>query len=198
MDRLVDALATGENVNPTEALFRMALNFVLITCFGRNTSTMEDDDENKKTSQDAIYEELSAVLKRSNSFTGIRNNFTTYLPALSFLDSTFLKTEQTYQEFIENERDPLYRKLIKETLQHGEECVVKSLSDMKEMGQLDDDDILVTAGMLIIAALTIQILHPASGFGNRRYRNHGNHFAVGIRYFVDPTRSARKNSRRTG
>ncbi|KAI8139125.1 cytochrome P450 [Fennellomyces sp. T-0311] len=149
VDRLVDALATGENINPSDLLNRMALNFVLITCFGRSTSVMEDDEEDKKKEQDKLYEELSAVLKRSNSFTGIRHNFATYLPAFSFLDSAFLKTEDAYQEFIENERDPLYRKLIKETLQRGEECVVKSLSDMKEMGQLDDDDILVTAADLV-------------------------------------------------
>ncbi|KAI9477132.1 cytochrome P450 [Zychaea mexicana] len=167
VDRLVDALATGENIDPADVLFRTALNFVLITCFGRSTSstpTDNDDDqveenqenntkeqEEQKKKDDALYEELSAVLKRGNSFTGIRNNFTTYLPALSFLDAAFFKTEDAYKEYIEKERDPLYRRLIKETLQSGEECVVKSLADMKEMGQLDDDDILVTAADLVTA-----------------------------------------------
>ncbi|KAI9262142.1 cytochrome P450, partial [Phascolomyces articulosus] len=140
VDRLVDTLAHGDNVNPADPIFRMALNFVLITCFGKSTSK-----------EDALYLELSAVLKRANSFTGIRNNFTTYLPAFSFLDAAFLKTEDHYKEFIEKERNPLYKRLIKETLETGEECVVKSLTDMKEMGQLDDDDILVTAADLVTA-----------------------------------------------
>ena len=184
VDRLVEALANGENINPSDKIFRMALNFVLITCFGRSTSSSssdqdeEEDDqdarsttdkeeecdkesekakqskrearkeqnEKKKKEEDALYQELSAVLKRGNQFTGIRNNFTTYLPAFSFLDAAFLKTEELYKEFIQKERDPLYHRLINETLQNSEECVVKSLVDMKEMGQLDDNDILVTAG----------------------------------------------------
>ena len=182
VDRLVEALANGENINPSDKIFRMALNFVLITCFGRSTSSSSDQDEEeddqdarnttgreedgdkesekakqnkreakkqqneKKKEEDALYQELSAVLKRDNQFTGIRNNFTTYLPAFSFLDAAFLKTEDLYKEFIEKERNPLYHRLINETLQNSEECVIKSLIDMKEMGQLDDDDILVTAG----------------------------------------------------
>ncbi|KAI7852762.1 cytochrome P450 [Circinella umbellata] len=179
VDHLVEALANGEDIDPSDQIFRMALNFVLITCFGRSTSSTCDqseeedgqdakstidkeeydkeskkpiDEGNKKKKQEeeeALYQELLTVLKRGNSFTGIRNNFTTYLPVLSFLDAAFLKTEESYKEFIEKERDPLYRKLIKETLQNGEECVVKSLVDMKEMGQLDDDDILVTAADLV-------------------------------------------------
>lgn len=131
VDRLVIALMSGsgaqKNMDPTKVLERASLQFILTTCFGK-------DDTNDDT-----LDEVIRVMDHGHEIAS--SDVTTYLPVLSLVLG---KTEEMYRHYIETEREPLFRRLVD---QSGEEGVVRSLKDMKEMGQMDDQDILAAAGM---------------------------------------------------
>lgn len=134
VDRLVIALMSGsgaqKNMDPTKVLERASLQFILTTCFGK-------DDTNDDT-----LDEVIRVMDHGHDIAS--SDVTTYLPVLSLVLG---KTEEMYRHYIETEREPLFRRLVD---QSGEEGVVRSLKDMKEMGQMDDQDILAAAGNIFI------------------------------------------------
>lgn len=130
VDQLVIALMSSsgaqKNMDPKQVLERASLQFILTTCFGK---TDPSDD---------LLDQVMRVMHQGHEIAS--SDVTTYLPVLSLVLG---KTEEMYRHYMETEREPLFRHLVETS---GDEGVIRSLKDMKEMGQMDDQDILAAAG----------------------------------------------------
>lgn len=65
-----------------------------------------------------------------------------FMPIFRYLD-VLIGKRRILADFINNYRDPLFKRLIKEACASDTDCMIKSFIALKEEYELDDKDIIV-------------------------------------------------------
>ncbi|CAO3645249.1 unnamed protein product [Cunninghamella blakesleeana] len=135
--RLLEQSEKLGQFNPMDCFYCTSLNVTLGASFGKHVSA---DDPLFKTVVDVVNECLN--------LSGAANDMSGFLPILSFLDVIFRK-ERYLKHFVENIRNPVYRKLMKEALENDKDSFYKQFYALKDEYELDEEDLLVSMSDLI-------------------------------------------------
>lgn len=118
VDRLIAYSEAENGVNPNKHLHLNSLNIVFTVGFGKRYACIEDPQ----------FFHLSECIERTMSLGSLENDLASFIPAYSIVDY-FAGSETVMRNFIENERNPIYRELMKEGLTREGPNVVKSLEE---------------------------------------------------------------------
>jgi hypothetical protein len=75
-------------------------------------------------------------------YAGAAGDLGCFLPSLAWTD-VLTGTEKKLRKLIEEQRDPVYKKIINNAGDSEKSSLVKDMLKMKDEGDLDDDEILV-------------------------------------------------------
>ncbi|KAI7871153.1 cytochrome P450 [Spinellus fusiger] len=150
IDHLIDQLMkhgkSSEGVYPLMAATFMSLNVMKKVCFGTCFSSTEDVD----------FMKLLSIIPTVMLYAGIDDNIDTYVPALSFM-SYLQNKEKKRQDFLNNSRNPVFRSMIAQALEIGEDCIVKRMNS-------NESDLLIggsdTISVTILWFLAFLSHHP--------------------------------------
>ncbi|KAI9491715.1 cytochrome P450 [Zychaea mexicana] len=137
---LLSATIANGHVEVIKPFQAAAMNVVLTTSLGKRATSL----------QDPLFQDIIGIVDQGMKWAGAAEDMSTFLPILTFLDVIHRK-ERRMKDFIEKRRNPLFRRLIKESLEGDAHCLVKSLYECKEEFDLDEDAILVTINDIIAA-----------------------------------------------
>ncbi|KAJ8654226.1 hypothetical protein O0I10_010048 [Lichtheimia ornata] len=98
--------------------------------------------------RDPLFRDMIHVIDRGMKFAGPAEDMSSFLPILSVMDVLYRKKSRL-NNYIEKERTPLLKRLIKESLDSGKECLAKWLYEYKDDEDIDDYTILVTLNDII-------------------------------------------------
>ncbi|KAG2204138.1 hypothetical protein INT47_011621 [Mucor saturninus] len=117
VDRLIEYSKKENGVDPTVHLHLNSMNTICRAAFGKHYSF--DDPE---------FKTMSHVMERSMAFGALEQDLPNFLPILTVVDY-FTGKHAMMKDFINSERNPLYRKLIAEALETPGPNFVKSLDE---------------------------------------------------------------------
>ncbi|CAO3698961.1 unnamed protein product [Rhizopus stolonifer] len=140
MDRLGDIADQGTLLDPFEQLQLTSMNIVLTVLAGTRYPNTDDP----------TFVAINQFVYRAMIYSGIAGDLGSFLPGMSLIDR-LTGTEKRLRNFIENERDPVYKKIIKEAQESEKDSLIKDLTQMMEEGVIDKDDLIVMTGDLIAA-----------------------------------------------
>ena len=136
INELIDSSAGGgEGVNPLPLLQRTSLNYVLQTGFGTRTTSFSDP----------LLHEILEFLEEGLTIGGPHNDIGGFLPFLKFMD-VILRRDKMFSEWIKKKRDPVINILLDRAYSTDQDNMFKRLHDQQQKLELDDEDLLVTAG----------------------------------------------------
>lgn len=134
VDLLMSETQTHGSIDPFKPVQSASMNFILITCLGRQPV---------RSHNDPLFRELVRMLDRGMKMAGAAYSLSAYLPIFSIMDLV-LRREKYMKHIVENERNVLFKRLIKEALEGEADCLLKSLYAVKDRYGLDDETIMVT------------------------------------------------------
>ncbi|EPB82552.1 hypothetical protein HMPREF1544_10714 [Mucor circinelloides 1006PhL] len=136
--RLIKVTEINGNVDPLKYLELLTLNVIFNAGFGRSFDSIDDPE----------FRSLANVVEVTMKLAALKNDLPSFLPALSIVDY-FFGTEAKMKSFINNERNPTYRKLIREAFKKEGPNVIKSIGENGYV--MDEDDMVVFMSDLIAA-----------------------------------------------
>ncbi|KAI8138516.1 cytochrome P450 [Fennellomyces sp. T-0311] len=137
-NELLDMLATGQDIDPIPHLLRASLNFILIRCFNKRTSSIDDP----------LYVTLIDLLKICIAHSDIvKYHIGAFLPIFSTLNQ-WTGTEEAFANILINKRNPFYMQLIQEALQTETDCLAKVLMERE---RLEPEYVIATLNDMVIA-----------------------------------------------
>lgn len=124
----------GDGVAPLKHLELCAMNTILCIAFGKRRFESVEERE---------FKEVSVVVETIMEMAATVNDFSSFVPSLSFIDAIF-GSEAKMRKFIQTQRDPVLKKLIKNAQENKEsngENFVKTLDESDF--NLEEDELLV-------------------------------------------------------
>ena len=129
-------------VNPVQYLQLASLNLILTTCYAKRAKSVDDD----------LFKRLVKYVEDSVAYGSPAKDISAFLPIMKFLDLFKGGKRKAEGERLLAFRDKTVgEELIKEAQSSSENCFIKTLYDIKNEHDLDDDDIMVTMSDLLIA-----------------------------------------------
>ncbi|KAI7873322.1 cytochrome P450, partial [Lichtheimia hyalospora FSU 10163] len=153
-EQLVNALATGDNIDPSPHISRLSLNYMTLSLYGIRTTSTEDP----------IFKKCVHLIDQSRTFTDIKYVISEYLPVLSFVDH-LINDEANYAKHIETERDAWIREWMLDAHKNGRECVATALLESVHTGDIDEATAIVTLSDLIFAGMDTTAVTIGWAFG---------------------------------
>ncbi|KAI9262141.1 cytochrome P450 [Phascolomyces articulosus] len=145
VDYLVDNLASNSDpikgLNPVKYLQLASLNLILTTMFGKRAKTIDDE----------LFTHLVKYVEDSVAYGSPANDIGTFVPAMKFLDLFTGSKKRLEGERLLSLRANSFKKLIMEAKNSSEKSFIKTLYEIKDEHDLDDDDIMVTMSDITIA-----------------------------------------------
>lgn len=138
MDRLGDIADQGALLDPFEQLQLTSLNIVLTVLAGVRYPNTDDP----------TFVAINRFIYRAMIYAGVAGDLGSFLPGMGLLDC-LTGTEKKLRDLIENERDPIYKKIIKEAQESEKDSLIKDLTQMMEEGVIDKDDLIVMTGKIV-------------------------------------------------
>jgi hypothetical protein len=83
-----------------------------------------------------------AFVNQGMKMGGAEADLSGFLPILTFIDVLTGK-KNMFRKFIDNVRDPLFTRLIKEATEGEQDCLIKSFVALQEEYELDHQDLIV-------------------------------------------------------
>ncbi|KAJ8657340.1 hypothetical protein O0I10_006893 [Lichtheimia ornata] len=140
-DFLIKYLTSASFANGSVSLIKplqfFSMNVILQAALGKRVDSPNDPE----------FREIVRVIDQSMKFAGVAEDISSFLPILTVLDVIYRK-ERKLKKFIEEVRNPLFRRLIKESLDSGEECLAKWFYEYKDE-EVDDHGILVALSDIV-------------------------------------------------
>ncbi|ORZ01290.1 cytochrome P450 [Syncephalastrum racemosum] len=160
VDNLLDATATQNRVDPFKLLQLASLNVIMVTCFARRISSLEDE----------MFHTLIGLTDGFIKFAGITGDTGSFFPILRAWDLLSSK-ERMLKKFIREYRDEPFANLVRDALVSDQECLTKDIYDMKDNYNLDEKDVMILLSDLVVAgsdttavtltwAFSILVHHP--------------------------------------
>ncbi|KAG2222956.1 hypothetical protein INT45_012934 [Circinella minor] len=129
-------------VNPIKYLQLASLNLILTTCYAKRAKSVDDD----------LFIKIVKYVEDCVAFGSPANDISTFVPIMKFLDLfNGGKRKAEGERLLAFRRNTVRDSLIKEARNSSEKCFIKTLYEIKDEHDLDDDDILVTMSDLLIA-----------------------------------------------
>ncbi|CDH53497.1 cytochrome p450 [Lichtheimia corymbifera JMRC:FSU:9682] len=153
-EELVNALATGNNIDPSEHILRLSLNYMLLNCFGIRAASTDDP----------IFKKCIYLIKYTMVYTGLKYMISEYLPVLSFLDY-LIGGEKTFAKHIETERDAWIREWMMNAHDDGKDCIATALLESVHSGDIDEATAIVTLADLLFAGTDTAAVTIGWAFG---------------------------------
>ncbi|KAI9322776.1 cytochrome P450 [Dichotomocladium elegans] len=101
--------------------------------------------------KDPLFVRTMRIIDEGMKMAGAAEDISTFIPAFKLFDVLFQK-ERKHKDLIENKRNPHFRSIIKDSIDSGKECLLKSLVDYQEKAnEVDEDMILVTINDIVAA-----------------------------------------------
>ncbi|KAI7873245.1 cytochrome P450 [Mucor mucedo] len=142
-DRLIAYSKIKNGVDPIEYLHLNSMNLIFKAAFGKVFSSVEDPD----------FISISALIMKTIAFTGIERDLPNFLPIFAVVDyCTGARTSM--KNFIENERDPAYKRLINEALGSEGTNFVKALQNFDFN---DEDKIAIISDLINGGSDTVSV-----------------------------------------
>ena len=116
--RLISATEQNESIDPIKFLELNSMNVIFQALFGRKFDSIQDPE----------FCKLSEMVERSAGYAGLDQDLPNFLPILSLFKSVFNKTKQ-WARYVNEERDPAFKKLIEEAYEQEGPNVVKMLDE---------------------------------------------------------------------
>ncbi|KAI8139124.1 cytochrome P450 [Fennellomyces sp. T-0311] len=145
VDYLVDNLRESSNattnVDPVKYLQLASLNLILTTCFAKRAESIDDE----------LFTTIVKYVEDSVVSNSPMNDVSAFIPALKVLDLFTSRKKNAEGQRLLDIRERVFKTLIKQARESDKKCFIKTLDEIKDELELDDDDILVTMSDLGIA-----------------------------------------------
>ncbi|KAI8144958.1 cytochrome P450 [Fennellomyces sp. T-0311] len=129
------------NINPVKYLQLASLNLILTTCYAKRAKSIDDE----------LFTSIVQYVEDSVAFGNPVNDISAFIPIMKVLDLFTGKKKKAEGMRLLEVRDRIFKGLIKDARESNEKCLIKTLDEIKEEHELDDDDILVTMSDVGIA-----------------------------------------------
>ncbi|KAI7865738.1 cytochrome P450 [Spinellus fusiger] len=140
VDRLIRNGNTDEGVNPFNDLTFRSLNVMTKVCLGIRLESTDDP----------VFMNILEIIHLSFMYSGLDETIDAYIPALWFI-GYFQKKDTQKREFIANLRDPTMKKLIAQSIEEDNDCLVKRMRKSDNNNMYDEEDIMVLVCDLLVA-----------------------------------------------
>ncbi|KAI9268197.1 cytochrome P450, partial [Phascolomyces articulosus] len=139
-DELLDILMNNDDqgIDPTDHLSRSSVNFILLTCFNKRTTSIHDPLFTK------LMDLLHSCITHSDI---IKYHMGAFIPILSDWNQ-WTGTEQAFADLLIHQRNPFYMQLIQEALMDEKESLAKVLMKREK---LEPDYVIATLNDMVIA-----------------------------------------------
>ncbi|KAI8334328.1 cytochrome P450 [Chlamydoabsidia padenii] len=134
---ITDTTREGQ-IDPASYLQSTSLNVIMTTCLGKRVTGIDDP----------LFKEVMDYVEKSMKYGEAEGDLSQYLPVVKYLDFLIGK-KHLFDDLINNYRDPLFKRLIKEALESDTDCLIKTMVALKEEYGLDDTDIIVIMADLV-------------------------------------------------
>ncbi|CAO3637352.1 unnamed protein product [Mucor hiemalis] len=132
ISRLMEDSKAEGGVDPIKSLELNSLNVIFSACFGKKYDSVNDPE----------FVAVSRLIEKGIKLAGVENDLATFLPAFSFVD--YLAGSQVkMREFLDVEREPIMRGLVREAALREGPNVIKSLQE--EAFQFTEDEVMILA-----------------------------------------------------
>ncbi|GAA5808621.1 hypothetical protein MFLAVUS_002013 [Mucor flavus] len=138
VNRFIESSENENSVNPLVDLELNSMNIMFKTTFGRRFDSIQHPE----------FLKMTEIIETTMRYCALENDLANFLPIVSVFDY-FFDSQSEQKDFIKNERNPFFRRLIKEAEHAKEPNVVKSL--VEDGFSLTDDETMVLTSDLIIA-----------------------------------------------
>ncbi|KAI8090417.1 cytochrome P450 [Thamnidium elegans] len=138
VNRLIESSESEGSVNPFVDLELNSMNIMFKSTFGRRFDSIQHPE----------FVKLTQIIEATMKHCALENDLANFLPIVSVFDY-FFGSQSEQKDFIKNERNPFFRRLVKEAEQAEGPNVVKSL--VEDGFALTDDETMVLTSDLIIA-----------------------------------------------
>jgi cytochrome P450 len=132
-------LAQGE-VDPLPYVRLSAVNIMLTVIYGIPTL---------KSPEDPFYKKIVYIIEMGMKFIGPLEDFSAFLPVLSFLDVMFRK-ERRMRNFFETVSYPVFTKLVADARTSSKDSLTKKIDLIKEDLELDERNVTVILSKYLI------------------------------------------------
>lgn len=138
VSRLIESTEIESGVDPLKYLELNSMNIMFLSLFGRRFNDVTDQE----------FISLTGINDKHMKYLALEHDLGNFFPKLSFINK-FAGIHAEQKKYIETERDPLYKKLIKEALAYDEPNVMKSLGENGY--HFTQDEMIVFASDLVAA-----------------------------------------------
>lgn len=118
VSRFIETTETEGGIDPWKYLELSSMNFMFLACFGRKFNDIKDPE----------FAHLEWMIEKNMKYVAIENDLGNFFPSLSFINK-FVDTHAEQEKYIKTERDPFYRRFVREALAREGPNVVKSLEE---------------------------------------------------------------------
>lgn len=122
--RLMASTEKEGSTDPLKYLELNSMNVIFSLGFGRKFNSVDDPE----------FQELSELVETSMKYAGMDSDLASFLPIVSIFDF-FNGTVSKMKNFVTNERDPIFRRLVQEAIEKEGPNLVKSLDDGHDMSE---------------------------------------------------------------
>ncbi|KAI7871317.1 cytochrome P450 [Spinellus fusiger] len=127
INQLIKNGNTNEGVDPFHDIAFRSLNVVLRVSLGTRMDSTEDP----------AFKDIVDIMQLSLLYGSIDEDIDAYIPALKFI-SYIQNKDKRNRDFINNLRDPVLRRMIKEALERDVDCLVKRIKESEDVFNEDD------------------------------------------------------------
>lgn len=132
VSRFIESSETEGSTDPLKYLELNSMNVMFMACFGRKFNDIEDPE----------FNHLTSIIEKNMRYAAVENDLGNFFPKLSFVNK-FVGTHAEQEKYIKTERDPLYRRFVREALAREGPNVVKSLEE-NGYNFTEDDKLVLT------------------------------------------------------
>ncbi|KAI7868411.1 cytochrome P450 [Spinellus fusiger] len=153
VDQLIRSGNTDEGVDPFNDLTFRSLNVIAKVSLGTRFESIDDP----------TFKNVLEIVYLTFKYSGVNETMDAYIPALGFIGYLQNK-DKAKRDFITNLRNPVMKKLIAQSIEKDEDCLVKRMRDSDNNNMYDEEDIIVIVSDLIIAGTDTVTLSVSWGF----------------------------------
>ncbi|EIE86331.1 hypothetical protein G6F55_011727 [Rhizopus delemar] len=140
MERFGKIAQNGTLIDPFDQLQLTSMNIILTVMAATRFDDVDHPD----------FVAINKYLYHAMIYAGAAGDLGSFLPSLAWTD-VLTGTEKKLRKLLEEQRDPVYKKIIKNAGGSEKSSLVKDMFKMKDEGDLNDDEILVLFSDLLAA-----------------------------------------------
>ncbi|CDH53506.1 cytochrome p450 [Lichtheimia corymbifera JMRC:FSU:9682] len=152
-EKLVNILATENNIDPYQHLLRFSLDDITFCCFGKRTTSINDP----------LFKQASLLAEYVKESSKLKYVASQYLPVLSFI-GCLLGHEKEFAKHTES-RDTWILNSMMEAYNDGKECIATVLMEAADAGEIDEISAVVSLSDIIGGGMETTAVTLAWAFG---------------------------------